>query len=103
VEVFSNGVNVARGKPASQSSSYSNNPKFQAAKATDGLVDNGHLFTHTDNRIEAFGWLNIDLQVTNPIDSVVIYNRWCRNTSDSAGCLCRLSHSALLVLDSNDQ
>ncbi|KAL3777151.1 hypothetical protein ACHAWO_006586 [Cyclotella atomus] len=102
VEAFLNGVNVALRKAASQSSTYGNNQRFRAAQATDGLVDYAYSFTHTGN-VDTFGWLEIDLQGTYPIDSVVIYNRWCGNTSDPSGCLCRLSHSALLLLDNNDQ
>jgi hypothetical protein len=103
VEVFSNGANVALGKAASQSSTYRQNPRFPATKATDGTVDVRTEFTHTDHTVEKFGWLEIDLEGTYPIDTVVIYNRWCGNSSDSDGCLCRLSHSALLLLDSNNQ
>lgn len=72
MEVFSNGENVAVGKAASQSSTYRENPRFPAAKATDGTVDVRTEFTHTDHTVEKFGWLEINLPGTYPIDTVVI-------------------------------
>jgi hypothetical protein len=73
VEVFAR-PNLAVGRPATQSSTYSD---AAASRATDGNV-NGNLsvfnsVTHTNS--EAQAWWQVDLGATKNLSSVVLYNR----------------------------
>ena len=36
------------------------------------------------------------------IDSINIKNRWCNDTSDPRGCLCKLSNATVSMIDEND-
>ena len=91
VQVISSGMNVAQGKLAFQSSTLKD--KFDASKAVDG---NSNSFSHTKGGLP---WWEVDLGGSYPIESVHIANRWCRNSDDPRGCLCRLSHSVVSIVD----
>ena len=93
LEVYSNDVNVALGKPASQSSNLKR--IFGASNAVDGK---GNTFSHTAAMDEC-SWFEVDLKESMPIDRVYIANRWCVDTSDPNGCLCRLSRVAVSLFD----
>jgi hypothetical protein len=93
VKVISDGKNVALGKTASQGSTYKDRPIFNASKAVDGM-DSG-MFSHTaDTNV----WWEVDLNGTVEVDQVLIKNRYCGGPDDPIGCLCRLSHSSLILL-----
>ncbi|KAL7516412.1 hypothetical protein ACHAWX_001432 [Stephanocyclus meneghinianus] len=94
VEVFSAGVNVAKGKIATQSSTFGN---FHPARAVDG---NANTFCHTNTtgRLDVPWWV-VNLNASYPMELVKICNRWCGSESDVNGCLCCLSHSALSFFD----
>eukprot|EP00956_Cyclotella_meneghiniana_P031653 scaffold83776_cov22-Cyclotella_meneghiniana.AAC.2 len=95
VQVFSSGTNVALGKAATQSSTFKGkDEKFGANMAVDGNLDS---FSHTGGG--SFEWWEVDLGGSYPIESVKIYNRWCHDALDSSQCLCRLSHTAVLLVD----
>jgi hypothetical protein len=94
VQVFSNGMNVAEGKPARQSSTFGN---LKASRAVDGK---GNTFSHTnDARSGDYPWWEVNLSGSYPIELVKIINRWCGDPSDPNSCLCRLSYSALSLFD----
>jgi hypothetical protein len=93
LQVLSFGVNVARGKTTSQSSTLKNS--FVSSRAVDG---NSLTFSHTD---DSSPWWEVNLGGNHPVESIVITNRWCRDTDDSLGCLCRLSHSVVSIVDQN--
>jgi hypothetical protein len=95
VKVISGGVNVARGKSARQSSTLRN--KFHASRAVDGNLNS---FSHTNSK--GVQWWEVDLEEAKPIESVVIGNRFCRDTTDAKGCLCRLGRAVISILDEND-
>jgi hypothetical protein len=92
VQVMSSGVNIALGKTAHQSSSLKD--KFAASFAVDG---DSNTFSHTNDSYLAF-W-EVDLGGLYNIQSIRIVNRWCVDESDDRGCLCRLSHSAISIVD----
>ena len=98
VMVMSSGSNVAVGKSATQSSTFKR--KFPAANAIDGVAS-GKSFSHTNPSVNKFGWWEVNLNGAFKIDSILIKNRYCRSVDDQPGCLCRLSHSAVVLLDSN--
>jgi hypothetical protein len=91
----STGANVAEGKTATQSSTFvtKSGRSFDAYHAVDGDHDT---FSHTN---DANPWLEIDLGDSSEISSVRILNRWCRDSSDPSGCLCRLSGAVLSLVD----
>jgi hypothetical protein len=91
----STGVNVAEGTNASQSSTFVTKfgRSFDAYHAVDGDHDT---FSHTN---DANPWLEIDLREISEISSVGILNRWCRDSNDPSGCLCRLSGAVLSFVD----
>jgi hypothetical protein len=95
VQVFSLGSNVAIGKDATQSSDFKGKAMFAASKAVD---DNKNSFSHT-GRSECGVWWEVDLRASFPVESIKILNRWCENESDENGCMCRLSYSAVSLLD----
>jgi hypothetical protein len=90
LQVSSEGVNVALNKTASQSSTLGNRT---ASLAVDGSETT---FSYT-NDINDF-W-EIDLGGTFPTEFVNIKNRWCSNSSDSNGCLCKLSGATLSLMN----
>jgi hypothetical protein len=95
VQVISSGSNVAIGKVATQSSDFKGKAMFAASKAVD---DNKNSFSHTD-RSECGVWWEVNLGDLFIIESIKILNRWCENESDENGCMCRLSHAAISLLD----
>eukprot|EP00804_Cyclotella_cryptica_P000077 CCRYP_013734-RC/>CCRYP_013734-RC protein AED:0.05 eAED:0.05 QI:386/1/1/1/0.62/0.55/9/209/1800 len=96
VEIYSSGVNIARGKTATQSSTLNS---LVASNAVDG---NSGTFSHTTNS-SPYSWWQVDLGGTFPIESIKVLNRWCGNPSDPNGCLCRLSHTVLSLFDEHGQ
>lgn len=68
-QVFSGGLNVARGKTASQSSTYGN--KY-ASNAVDGSTSSSS-FSHTNDH--GFSWWMVDLGQAYDIESINIFNR----------------------------
>ena len=98
VKVFSSGIDVAAFRPAAQSSMLR---KFDAHNAVDGKPLS---FSHTDvkNQVDkGVVWWQVDLGNEFMIDSVKIENRWCQDSSDPNGCLCRLSSGTILLVDSD--
>jgi hypothetical protein len=87
------GEEVATKKVATQSSTFANNPKYAASKATDGDVTT---FSHTSDSNASW---EVNLGQNYSIDSVHIKNRWCKSKDDAPGCLCRLSNAKLSLLD----
>jgi hypothetical protein len=89
------GLEVARGKNATQSSTFKDsNVKFGASNAVDG--DNS-TFSHTK---DASSIWEVDLADDYDISYTSIQNRWCGDTFDSLGCLCRLTNATLSLFDS---
>jgi hypothetical protein len=98
VQVFDlDGVNIAHGKDATQSSTFvSRSGKvFDASNAIDG---DSTTFSHTD---DTNSWWEVDLGALFSVGLVNIKNRWCGNPSDPNHCLCRLSNASVLALDEN--
>lgn len=82
---------------ASQSSTLKNRQKFEASNAIDGADDGS--FSHTDNGDSSAWW-----QVTfggQEINRISLSNRYCGDTNDSTGCLCRLSSAKVQLFDSS--
>ena len=98
VKVISDGKNVALGKTARQGSTFNNTTKYSASNAVDGM-DSG-LFSHTADR---HVWWEVDLEEAVKIDQVLIKNRWCVRPDDPNGCLCRLSHTLLMLLNEKEE
>ena len=99
VRVISNGVNVAIGKPASQSSDFVNynGTVLYASYAVDGDVAT---FSHTqDTDICENAWWSLDLERLTSVELIAIVNRYCPLEPD---CLCRLSYAMVQLLDEND-
>ncbi|KAL3787484.1 hypothetical protein HJC23_001134 [Cyclotella cryptica] len=92
---YSSGRNVAPQGLASQSSTLKNDLKFAASNAIDG---SNTTFSHT---VDANSWLQIDFANPVEMDKVVILNRWCKDSTDTPGCLCRLTSAKLSLLDEN--
>lgn len=91
----SSGVEVASGKTARQSSTWKDNDaRFGASLALQN--NNRFSHTHADDRRAIF---EVDLEETHEIRYVVIRNRYCGGSADSAGCLCRLSRAAISLID----
>lgn len=94
VEIYSSGLNVAIGKNATQSSTLK---LMTASNAVDG---SNTTFSHTTSE-STFSWWEVDLGEAFPIESVTIWNRYCKSPSDPNGCLCRLSHAVMSFFDEN--
>lgn len=73
IQVFSGGVDVARGKSATMSSLYTGpeGPNFVASKVVDGLMNT---FAHTACG-PGQGWIQVDLGTTMAINQVTVHNR----------------------------
>jgi hypothetical protein len=97
VQVFSQGVNVALQATAIQSSTFvsGSGTSFGASNAIDG---DHSTFSHTR---DASSWWEVDLGGSYSVESVNIKNRWCKNPSDPSGCLCKLSHATVSLVDGN--
>ena len=80
------GVNLARGKPASQSSTSQWSNPNDAQGAVDGVINGGYGF-HTNN--EANPWWQVDLGGNAAIDEVRLHNRLdcCRERARSVRIL----------------
>ncbi len=76
LEVFSGGVNVARGKPAFQSTV---DHGAVPARAVDGNTNHdwgARSITHTDERYKNVPqWWEVDLKSSVVVDKIVLYNR----------------------------
>jgi len=96
LQAFSSGENVALLGYARQSSLLNGNIKFRASHAIDGI---NSTFSHTK---DMKAWIEIALTAPVRIDYVVILNRWCVDSSDPNGCLCRLSYSRLTLYNEFD-
>ena len=97
VQVMSENINVALGKTATQSSTFrSDDGKFGADNAVDG--DSG-TFIHTES---TSAWWMVDLEALFSVESISILNRWCKDSTDPHGCLCRLSNASVSLLDGNN-
>lgn len=96
VQVVSSGSNVAFDKEATQSSTLKS---FSASLAVDGEVSRSS-FSHT-NPDDSNPFWEVDLGESFVVDEVSIVNRYCVSTSDPRGCLCRLSHATISLLDVN--
>ena len=97
--MISNGVNVAIGKPASQSSDFvhNNGSVFYASYAVDGDLTT---FSHTQTRgICEDVWWGLDLERLTSVELVAIVNRYC---SLEPACLCRLSYAVVQLFDEED-
>jgi len=99
VQVMSSGgINAALQGTASQSSTFlSNEAKYGAQRSIDG---SGTTFSHTQSGVGT--WWMVNMTETTDITSVLIVNRYCPDSSDSGGCLCRLTNAELKVYDGND-
>eukprot|EP00956_Cyclotella_meneghiniana_P025568 scaffold53544_cov39-Cyclotella_meneghiniana.AAC.3 len=96
-EVLSENTNVALGKTATQSSIFRNNDdKFGAKNAVDGDLDT---YVHTEYKS---AWWMVDLKALFSVESIRIFNRWCKDSSDPHGCLCRLSNASVSLLNENN-
>eukprot|EP00956_Cyclotella_meneghiniana_P006402 scaffold8389_cov24-Cyclotella_meneghiniana.AAC.2 len=94
VQAWAGDVNIALNKSTSQGSDFNDNPgKFGAFNAVDG---DAATFSHTAGDCV---WWEVDLGYSYDISSIAIKNRFCGDTSDSPGCLCRLSHAAVSIVD----
>lgn len=92
VTAQANTVNLARGKPATQSSNYIYGNAVAALAVdgnTDGKFNNGSV-THTQENMNA--WWQVDLQSVQQVAVVTLYNR-------TDCCMERLSNFKLLVSD----
>jgi len=97
VLVLSENTNVALGKTATQSSIFRNNDdKFGAKNAVDGDLDT---YVHTEYKS---AWWMVDLKALFSVESIRIFNRWCKDSSDPHGCLCRLSNASVSLLNENN-
>lgn len=94
VQALSSGTNVALQKTATQSSDW--NSIFLASNAIDG---DANTFSHTK---DSNAYWEVDFGGSYSIENVVILNRWCKNSLDSPGCLCRLSRASLVLLDESN-
>lgn len=97
VQVLSNGNDVALEGTSSQSSTFRNADKFAASQANDGK---NSTFCHTDAKPNS--WWEIELKESVEVENIVILNRWCQSEDDPSDCLCRLSHSTIILFDEND-
>lgn len=101
VKVYSSGFNIAESKTADQSSTFNeDNPRFGPENAVDS---NENTFSHTNAYNKCSSWWEVDLGGLFSIESIMIINRWCKNPTDPAACLCRLSHVTISLFDDNGQ
>ncbi|KAL3785889.1 hypothetical protein HJC23_008777 [Cyclotella cryptica] len=82
--------NIALNKTASQSSTFGTK---SAAFALDGDVTTSSQTYDTD------AWWEVDLGNTFLVKSVIIENKWCEESHDPNGCLCKLSEATLSLLN----
>lgn len=92
VEVFRNGVNVARRGVATQSSTdYEGEPRRAIDGNTNGNYYEANSVTHT--RAEANPWWEVKLESAGPIERVVVWNRTDGGTGE------RLANARVAVLE----
>ena len=91
LRIFSDSINVAIGKNATQSSDLDGTT--EASKAVDGRWR-----TYSSTGEGCAKWLEVDLNEPVPIDKVLIVNRKC---SDNQACGCQLSYATVSLLDTN--
>jgi len=87
---WADAVNLAIRKPATQSSTYQNNPAYAAANGVDGQKYDTSLFSTEE---EQSPWWEVDLGAEYAIENVMLYNR--------VGC-CQERARGLQVLLSSD-
>jgi hypothetical protein len=87
---WADAVNLAARKPATQSSTYQNNPAYAAANGVDGQKYDTSLFSTEE---EQSPWWEVDLGAQYAIENVMLYNR--------VGC-CQERARGLQVLLSSD-
>lgn len=90
--MYEDGVNVAIGKQAIQSSTFET---FDASRAIDGSPTT---FSNTAAG-DSSPWWEVDLGRETLVEYVQILNRYCIDPSDPRDCLCRLSNATLSLLD----
>ena len=95
----STGTNVASGKTARQSSTYTSRSgeHYPAPNVIDG---DASTFSRTNDETP---WLEIDLGESVPVTSVSVLNRWCENSSDPTSCLCSLTGASLSLIDESGE
>jgi hypothetical protein len=81
-------ANIALGKPARQSSTYSG--EYAAANAVDGRKDDGSMF-HTNNEMNP--WWQVDLQGNYTLSHIMLYNR--------TGCCTERERTVQVMLSHN--
>jgi hypothetical protein len=100
LEVFSSstGTNIAVGKTATQSSTFltKSGEYFDAFYAIDGDTNT---FSHTK---DSNSWIEVDLGNSFPVNTITILNRWCGNSNDPKGCLCKLTGATLSLIDDSE-
>ena len=97
LQVMSGGVNVARGKSTSQSTTLrGDETMFGSANAVD---NNNGTFCHTDPNAVGIAWFELDLRAEHSIESITILNKWCNNFKDQPGCLCRMSNASIKLMN----
>ena len=94
LRIFSDSINVAIGKNATQSSDLDGTK--DASKAVDGKW---RTYSSTgDGEGCGIKWLEVDLNEPVAIEKVLAVNRKCSNDSS---CGCQLSYAVVALLDSN--
>ena len=93
VRVFSNGVNVAIGKNATQSSDLDG-----TKVATKAVDDKWRTYSSTGDGCSK--WWEVDLGESFPIDKVLIVNLKCSNDPE---CACKNSYATVSLLDANGE
>ena len=81
-------VNLARGKPTEQSSTYSG--QYPASNGVDGQKNDSSMF-HTNNDMNA--WWQVDLQGNYAISYIMLYNR--------TGCCTERERTVQVMLSQN--
>eukprot|EP00956_Cyclotella_meneghiniana_P001932 scaffold2092_cov23-Cyclotella_meneghiniana.AAC.1 len=91
LRIFSDAINIAIGKNATQSSDLDGTK--DASKAVDGKWR-----TYSSTGEGCTKWIEVDLVEPHAIDKVLAVNRKC---NDDSSCACQLSYSTASLLDSN--
>eukprot|EP00956_Cyclotella_meneghiniana_P033047 scaffold92862_cov61-Cyclotella_meneghiniana.AAC.5 len=94
-------ADLTRGKPATQTSTLSDNTvKYGPANAVDG---NSATLIHTKkgNADPNPVW-TVDLETPSEVALIEIQNRYCGDESDADNCLGRLSYATVELLDNQD-
>jgi hypothetical protein len=100
LQALSDGINVALGKSASQSSTFvtRTGKHLWAFEAVDGDLTS---FSRTNDNN---AWLEVDLKGSFPVNLITIFNHGCTGASSNhpMNCLCALSEATLSLLDDLD-